>query len=391
MSRAPFSFYEFFAGGGMARLGLGEAWTCAFANDFDPVKAATYGANFPDGAGHFHEGDVWKLSPADLPGRADLAWASSPCQDFSLAGARAGLAGGRSSAFFGFWRLIEGLAAEGRAPRAIVIENVSGLLTSHGGRDFAALGEALATQGYSFGALEVDAAAFVPQSRPRVFVIATRDPPPAGLVGASVFHTRAVRAAQAGLPRPLQDRWIWWRAAAPAPRNTDLAALLEPDAAADWHSPARTARWLELMAPLHRARLEAFKAHSRQVGDERAVGAVYRRMRTEDGVRVQRAEARFDGLAGCLRTPRGGSSRQVIVVVEAGRVRTRLLSAREAARLMGLPDSYVLPRAATSALHVAGDGVAVPVVRWLAQEILEPLLGEARAVVRPSRAAAGSR
>jgi DNA (cytosine-5)-methyltransferase 1 len=151
-----------------------------------------------------------------------------------------------------------------------------------------------------------------------------------------------------------------------------------------WHPPERTARWLELMAPLHRARLEA-----RRDRGERIVGAVYRRMRMEDGRKVQRAEVRFDGLAGCLRTPRGGSSRQVIVVVEAGQVRTRLLSSREAARLMGLPDGYRLPKAATSALHVAGDGVAVPVVRWLAQEILEPLLGAASSP--PVRAAAGSR
>jgi DNA (cytosine-5)-methyltransferase 1 len=388
MNRAPFSFYEFFAGGGMARLGLGEDWECGFANDFDPVKTATYRANFPHAAAHFVEGDVWRLAPADLPGLADLAWASSPCQDFSLAGARAGLAGGRSSAFFGFWRLIEGLSADGRAPRTIVIENVGGLLTSHGGRDFAALAQALAAQGYGFGALEIDAAAFLPQSRPRVFVIATREPPPAGLVGASPFHTRAVQAAAAGLPAELAAHWIWWRARAPLPRNSDLAALLEPDDAVAWHSPERTQRWLDLMAPLHRARLEAFRARG-----DRAVGAVYRRMRVEAGERVQRAEVRFDGLAGCLRTPRGGSSRQVIAVAEDGQVRTRLLTPREAARLMGLPDSYRLPAAATSALHVAGDGVAVPVVRWLAQEILEPLLTGllARDGVRPSRAAAGNR
>src|SRR5205823_14094786 len=149
----------------------------------------------------------------------------------------------------------------------------------------------------------------------------------------------------------------------------------------------RTQAWLGLMAPLHRGRLDAVAARG-----GRAVGAVYRRMRLEGGRKVQRAEARFDGLAGCLRTPRGGSSRQVIVVAEAGRVRTRLLTPREAARLMGLPESYRLPAAATSALHVAGDGVAVPVVRWLGQEILEPLLGgEARAEAPPSRAAAGSR
>lgn len=386
MSRAPFSFYEFFAGGGMARLGLGEGWDCAFANDFDPVKAATYSANFADAEGHFHEGDVWELSAADLPGTADLAWASSPCQDFSLAGARAGLAGGRSSAFFGFWRLIEGLASEGRRPRCIVIENVSGLLTSHGGRDFAALGEAVTAQGYSFGALEIDAAGFLPQSRPRVFVVATREAPPAALIGESPFHTRAVKAAASGLPSALADRWIWWRVPAAPPRNTDLAALLEPDEAVTWHSPARTRAWLELMAPLHRARLEAFRTRG-----ERAVGAVYRRMRVEDGRRVQRAEARFDALAGCLRTPRGGSSRQVIVVAEGGSVRTRLLTAREAARLMGLPETYRLPKAATAALHVAGDGVAVPVVRWLARELLEPLLGGQAEVRPPSQAAAGSR
>ena len=86
----------------MARLGLGSGWSCLFANDFDPVKAATYRANFGDAAAHFHEGDVWKLSADDLPGRADLAWASSPCQDFSLAGARTDLSGERSSTFFDF-------------------------------------------------------------------------------------------------------------------------------------------------------------------------------------------------------------------------------------------------------------------------------------------------
>lgn len=365
MSRPPRVFYEFFAGGGMARLGLGDAWTCGFANDFDPVKAATYRANFPDAADHFHEGDVWALTPDDLPGQADLAWASSPCQDFSLAGARAGLGGGRSSAFFGFWRLMEALDDQGRAPRAIVIENVTGLLTSRDGADFAALGRALAARGYSFGALEIDAACVLPQSRPRVFVVAARDVPP-GMTGDSPFHTRAVRAAHAALPDEVARAWVWWGLAAPPARNTDLAALLEPDDAVDWHTPAQTARLLALMGPLHRARLEAATG--------RAVGAIFRRTRIEDGHRRQRAEVRFDGLAGCLRTPRGGSSRQAIVVVEGGEARTRLLSPREAARLMGLPDGYRLPATTTGALHVAGDGVAVPVVRWLASRLLEPLL-----------------
>ena len=356
-------FLEFFAGGGMARLGLGDDWLCAFANDFDPVKAAAYRANFGDAAEDFHEGDVFALNAGQLPA-ADLAWASSPCQDFSLAGGRAGLAGGRSSAFFGFWSLMRTLSAEGRAPSVIVIENVVGLLTSHGGADFTALCRALHEEGYRFGALEIDASVFVPQSRPRVFVIATRNPP-AAFVGSSVFQTRAVREAAARLPAELQAAWVWWGVPSPPARNADLAALLEPDDEAAWSPPERTAALLTLMAPAHRAAVEA-----RRAGADRAVGAVFRRMRGG----AQRAEVRFDGLAGCLRTPRGGSSRQTLLVIAQGEVRSRLISPREAARLMGLPDSYQLPKSQTAGLQIMGDGVAVPVVRWLAETLLAPLV-----------------
>lgn len=346
----------------MARLGLGEGWTCAFANDFDPVKAATYRENFADAQAHFHQGDVWAVAPGALPA-ADLAWASSPCQDFSLAGARAGLTGGRSSAFFGFWRLVEAMGE--RAPKVIVIENVVGLLTSHGGADFTALCQALAGQGYRFGALEVDAARFAPQSRPRVFVIAARNPA-AGFEGPSPFHTPAVRAAHARLPEALKGQWMWWRTAEPARRNTDLLSVLEPDETVAWRSDAQTSALLAMMEPRHRDRVEAARASG-----DRLAGAVFRRTRAG----VQRAEVRFDGLAGCLRTPRGGSSRQMLVVINAGRVRSRLITGREGARLMGLPDTYILPRKTTAALHVVGDGVAAPVVRWLAEQVLEPLTG----------------
>lgn len=106
------------------------------------------------------------------------------------------------------------------------------------------------------------------------------------------------------------------------------------------------------------------------------VGGVYKRTRKDDcGLRVQRAEVRFDGVSGCLRTPVGGSSRQSIMIVEGDAVRSRLLAPREAARLMGLPDTYKLPQNYNEAYHLAGDGVVVPVVRFLAAHLLEPLLG----------------
>jgi DNA (cytosine-5)-methyltransferase 1 len=365
------SFYEFFAGGGMARLGLGDSFVCRFANDFDAGKAAAYRANFPDAAAHFDEGDVWNLHSGDLPGHADLAWASSPCQDFSLAGGRAGLAGGRSSAFFGFWRLIQLLDNEDRAPRAIVIENVAGLLTSHAGADFEAVCAALSDRGYRFGALEVDAACVLPQSRVRVFIVACREVP-AALQGPSPFHTKAIRAAFERLPETLRRQWLWWRLEAPPAPNHDLASLLEPDEAVCWRSQVEDAELLALMDARNLAKVEAARASG-----ERRVGAVFRRIRAGE----QRAEVRFDGLAGCLRTPRGGSSRQLLAVVEGGRVRTRWLTPREGARLMGLPEDYVLPASATAALEVVGDGVAVPVVRLLASGLLEPLLSARAEIV----------
>lgn len=371
------TFYEFFAGGGMARAGLGAGWRCLFANDLSPKKAAAYRANF--GGDDLHVGDVHAVTPAMLPGRADLAWGSFPCQDLSLAGGKAGLAGARSGAFWGFWNAVLGLKAEGRAPKTLVLENVCGALTSRGGRDFASIGAALAQAGYRFGALVVDAALFLPQSRPRLFIVAIAedvdlpdsavDPAPGA---PSAFRPKALLTAHAALGPEAHKAWIWWRLPAPRVNVRALEDIVEDDpGAVRWRAPHETEALLALMAPLHRARIESLKASGL-----RRVGAVYRRMRRDaSGAKVQRAEARFDGVAGCLRTPAGGSSRQTLLVIEAGVVRSRLMSAREAARLMGLDDAYALPPNYNDAYRLAGDGVAVPVVRFLAHELLEPLLG----------------
>lgn len=138
----------------------------------------------------------------------------------------------------------------------------------------------------------------------------------------------------------------------------------------EWHTQSETAKLLRMMSDINSEKVSEAKGAGR-----RMVGAVYKRTRRDDvGRKVQRAEIRFDDIAGCLRTPAGGSSRQVIVIVEGKSVRSRLISPRETARLMGLPDSYRLPTNYNEAYHLTGDGVAVPVVRHLARYILEPLV-----------------
>lgn len=360
--------WEFFAGGGLAGLGL-SGFRIAFANDIDAMKAGAFRANHPGVA--LHHGDVWDIDPAALPPAPDLAWASSPCQDVSLAGARGGLKARRSGAFWGFWRLMQALGEA--APRIIVIENVAGLLTSGGGADFAAVCGAMTRAGYRVGALEMDAALWLPQSRPRLFVVAMRGAAgPESPGPGSPFHTPRLVAAVERLPAEVRERWAWWSLAAPAQRNLDLAAVLEPDQAVDWLDEARASAVLAMAAPLHRARLEAALASG-----QRRVGAAYRRVRMERGVKTQRLEIRFDGLAGCLRTPAGGSSRQYVIVCDDGRARVRRLTGREAARLMGVAEDYALPRSESAALKLMGDAVAVPVVRALSEGLLRPALGGA--------------
>jgi DNA (cytosine-5)-methyltransferase 1 len=366
-------FYEFFAGGGMARAGLGRGWTCGFANDFDAKKAESYRLNW--GADALHVGDVKAVTTAQLPGRADLVWASFPCQDLSLAGAGAGLKGARSGSFWPFWALMMKLRAEGRAPKTIVLENVCGALTSHGGEDFRAIGAALAEGGYRFGALVIDSALFLPQSRPRLFIVAVTEEVAvpeklAGTTAGGAFHTSALQTAHAGLSREMKESWLWWRLPAPLARNMTLLDIVE-DAPADvaWHDGAETRRLISMMSAVNLAKVEDAKRAGR-----RMAGTLYRRTRQEAGVKIQRAEARFDDVAGCLRTPAGGSSRQFVLLVEEGRVRSRLMSARETARLMGLPDDYRLPPRYNDAYHLTGDGVAVPVVRHIAAHLVEPLL-----------------
>lgn len=370
------SFYEFFAGGGMARAGLGSEWTCLFANDFDNKKGLAYQANWGTG-GELKVGDVNDVKADQLPGYPDLVWGSFPCQDLSLAGAGAGLRGERSGTFYPFWRVVTDLIEKGRAPKVIALENVLGTLTSHGGKDFEAICKTFANAGYKYGALVINAALFVPQSRPRLFMIGVREdveidpalltPEPLG-----PFHSKGLCKAVEGISGSARENLVWWNIPTPPHRNSTFADLVEENpTGVSWHTPSETKKLLAMMSTTNLAKVNAAMRSER-----RMVGGVYKRTRLdENGVKVQRAEVRFDDIAGCLRTPAGGSSRQTIVVVDGDRIRSRLISTRETARLMGLSEDYKLPKNYNEAYHLTGDGVAVPVVRHLAHHIFEPVLG----------------
>lgn len=359
------TFAEFFAGIGLMRMGLERAgWQIAFANDIDAEKQAMYTAHFPDAKDHFHLKDVHKLSP-DLVPTVALATASFPCNDLSLAGGRRGLSGKQSSAFWGFIDILSGMGP--RRPPMLLIENVLGFLTAHKGNDFRDAMLALNNLGYSVDPFVIDAAWFVPQSRQRLFVVAVRCDERKADAPVSPMRPPALRRYIGSHP---EIRWNLVALPDLTPGEPTLRNILEdlPDTAPEWWSPERAAYFLNQMSNRHRQIAQAMIQ-----ADEESFATAFRRVRNGKSM----AEIRVDGLAGCLRTPRGGSGRQILFKAGRGRYGVRLITPRECARLMGA-DDFRISGTLNQALFGFGDAVCVPAIQWIAQNCLNPVADRLR-------------
>lgn len=351
---------EFFAGIGLARAGMEQAGIkTVWANDYDVNKKAMYEGHWK--SGDFLLADIHSLTSEELP-TADVAWASSPCTDLSLAGKRVGLRGGReSSAFFGFTDLIAGMRE--RQPKVIVLENVIGLASSHDREDLRAAVKEFNTLGYSVDAITLDARRFVPQSRPRLFIIGVKNPVNGGEQDTC-----------------LRPDWISWlhkdpelnTFMMPLPKAPDLLSNgftdeIEtiPDNDARWWSAEKVVLFRESMATVQRERLEQFVNLT-------GITARTAYRRTRNGIPVW--EMRPEDISGCLRTPRGGSSKQAVVMMGNGLLKIRWMTGLEYARLMGA-GWYTLDNLRDSNVQYGfGDAVVVPVVGWVAKNMIIPHL-----------------
>lgn len=363
---------EFFAGIGLMRMGLEQAgWKVVWANDIDEDKMQMYRGHYTDDDAHFHLGDVHAISSESIPTVA-LATASFPCNDLSLAGARRGLAGQQSGAFWGFMDAIKGMGS--RRPPLVMLENVAGFLTSHEGSDFRNACIALNDLDYVVDAFMIDASLFVPQSRVRMFLIGKREKRKL----TSVKETKSFYESQCR-PHSLADfifcnpdiKWELQKLPHITQQQTGLAKILEnlPANSSYWWSKDRAQYLLNQMSERHRAFAEKMIA-----GKKTSYGTVFRRVRHGRSM----AELRTDNIAGCLRTPRGGSGRQILFAAGKGRYAVRLLTPRECARLMGA-DNFTISVPINQALFGFGDAVCVPVIRWIAENYLTPAWKELHA------------
>ncbi len=371
MSMAPRkTFAEFFAGIGLVRMGLErQGWTVAFANDVDEKKREMYDAHFGDADEHFELGDIHELSAKAVP-TVTLATASFPCNDLSLAGSRNGLNGEQSSAFWGFVRILDEMKK--RRPPVVLIENVTGFLTSHGGNDFKEALTALNELGYAVDAFILDAARFTPQSRQRLFVVGVLQDKSNRAEDTQPLRIDEDELRPAALAQFISSHpeIIWNIRSLPIPTGATirLEEILEDltDDAPEWWSAERAKYLLDQMSPRHRATAEGMIA-----GKKWSYGSVFRRVRHGKSM----AELRTDGVAGCLRTPRGGSGRQILFKAAKGKYFARLFTPRECARLMGA-DDYKIFAPANQAFFGFGDAVCVPVIEWIAEYYLDPVINE---------------
>ena len=385
------SFCEFFAGIGLVREGLSDSgWRCQYANDINPKKRDLYQLRF-NRDDHFHLGDIWQTDEvvSQIDEQPFLATASFPCIDMSLAGHWRGFSGEHSSTFFGFVRVLDAL--EERRPPVVMLENVAGFLTSKGGSDFESAVRALAERGYWIDAFMLDAKSFLPQSRPRVFVIGVDESLEAPFLhrdsatnwlgsrwqqvvekaDGSLRPARLVKLMQS---IDLPTGWAAFDVPAPVMESPDLSLLIDLDDQQEWWDSAAVEKHHDMMSDRHRELVDRLISEG-----ETHVGTIFRRKR--DG--KTRAEVRMDGVAGCLRTPKGGSAKQIVIVIAQGKLKMRWMSAREYARLQGAADFPLVANNIQNLLGF-GDAVCVPVIRWIDSHILSPLFEHNSSAVRHS-------
>ena len=345
---------DFFAGSGLVSEALHPFFRTIWANDIDPKKAKVYCRNHPYAT--FDTGSIEDLHGSNVPS-STLSWGSFPCQDLSLAGKRTGISSPRSGLVWQWLRVMDEMS--GRPP-LVVAENVLGLVSMHNGDHYRRLHVALVDRGYRVGAMVLDAAHWLPQSRRRVFIVAIDEhiQVPDSLESTQPLwcHPKPIRDISSGLPG-----WIYWNLPTPSMRTERLHDVVEWEAPFD--DDKRSRHNISLIPSAHRARLES------EAVANLSVFTGYKRRRNGQQV----LELRFDDMAGCLRTPQGGSSRQVLVLRTEDGLKTRLLTIRELARLMGAPDSYEIPGSYNDAYRALGDAVAVPVCHFLGEALLEPL------------------
>lgn len=256
------------------------------------------------------------------------------------------------------WEWLRIMKEMSLSPQILIAENVVGLIKAERGAYYIKIHNELSRMGYRVGPIILDAKYWVPQSRPRIFIIAVKKEVEIGEYSSRFpnwLHNQAIREISKDL-----DDMVLWKIRKPYAKQVFLDSVIDFD---EYIDIARSERNLQLIPRHHYRRL--FNA----LDKGKKVFTGYKRSRQGK----QQLEVRFDGMAGCLRTAKGGSSKQYVIYMKNGSLIARIMTPREAARLMGVPENFILPNNKNDAYTAMGDAVAVPVSRFLANNLIKAL------------------
>lgn len=312
-----FTFIDLFAGVGGMRIGFERAGgQCVLTCEIDPHAAKTYYANFEAPRKHVHHGDILTLSSGSVP-KHDILVAGFPCQPYSIAGLRRGLEDQRGAVFMEVVRILREVK-----PRALLLENVKGILAHDRGATFAYLRTLLEDAGYTTVAQTLNSMthANVPQNRERVFIAGFRD---SRMAGKFEFPepVRLTRSVAGCLERGKVDRRYYYD-----------------------------------------ERFGCFGEIQNMVTDP---GTVYQWRR-------QYVRENKSRVCPTLTANMGAGGHNVPLVRVADGIRK--LTPRECANFQGFPRDFALPDIADSHLyHQMGNSVTVPLIERLANEFARVL------------------
>lgn len=308
---ADYKMIDLFAGVGGTRLGfqLTGRTKSVFSSEIDKFACKTYYANFGDQP----VGDITKVDEKDIPDH-DILVGGFPCQAFSQAGLKRGFEDTRGTLFFEIARILKY-----KRPKAFLLENVRNLLNHDKGRTYKVIEQTLIDLDYDVHLLVYKAKDFgVPQNRERIYIVG--------------FDKMKVK------------------------NYKDFVAPIPPK------TPTRVGDILEKnVDPKYTISDTLWAGHQRRKIDNKAAGKGF-------GYSLFNAESPYTNTISA-RYYKDGSE----ILIEQEGKNPRKLTPREAARLQGFPDNFIIPVSDTQAYKEFGNSVAVPVINAIAKEIINVL------------------
>ena len=316
MSQSKFTFIDLFAGiGGMRIAFENVGGECLQTCDIDVVALKTYKANYQPQHTHSYVGDISKLKNKQVPDH-DILLAGFPCQPYSIAGLRKGLADDRGKVFNDILRIIKA-----KKPKVFLLENVKGITTHDKGLTFKYIIDRLEKIGYNIRTETLNSSAHsnVPQNRERVFIIGFLD---------------KERARKFVFPAKIK-------------LTTKFTSLLEKRVDIKYY---------------YNTRYDCYSILKKEMTNKNSVYQWRRHYVRENK----------SGVCPTLTANMGSGGHNVPLVLVGKKIRK--LTPRECARLQGFPDTFILPNIGDSNLyHQIGNSVTVPLIQKIAENIIKVL------------------